>query len=108
MPALALVLPAAVVLGYQAAPSVPASAKLATWPAFVERVQSKVMSHPVVRNNAYTAWYSKGEVSDAEARDLTVQFSVFSNLFLEAQLAKVINAPSLDEMREVRMARAPR
>ena len=29
-----------------------------------------------------------------------VQFSVFSNLFLLAQLRKVINSPSLHEMRE--------
>jgi len=33
-------------------------------------------------------------------RDLVTQFSVFSNLFLLAQLNKIINAPTLEEMRE--------
>jgi len=101
MPGLASLLLPVVVLGYNAGPSiVPSSTKLASWPTFVERVQSTVLSHPVVQSNAYTKWFSGGDVTDAEARDLVIQFSVFSNLFLEAQLAKVINAPSLDEMRE--------
>ena len=34
------------------------------------------------------------------AQDLVKQFSVFSNLFLLAQLNKVINAPTIEEMRE--------
>ena len=38
--------------------------------------------------------------STSEAQELVQQFSVFSNLFLLAQLNKVINAPTLDEMRE--------
>ena len=50
--------------------------------------------------NSYTEWFAKGDASIDDARDLIVQFSVFSNLFLLAQLNKVINAPTLDEMRE--------
>ena len=45
-------------------------------------------------------WFGKGEATVEQAQDLVVQFSVFSNLFLLAQLNKVINAPSLDDMRE--------
>jgi len=35
-----------------------------------------------------------------QSRDLVKQFSVFSNLFLLAQLRKIINAPELEDMRE--------
>jgi len=53
-----------------------------------------------VKKNAYTEWFSEGEASIDEAKHLITQFSVFSNLFLLAQLNKVINAPTIDEMRE--------
>jgi hypothetical protein len=62
----------------------------------VDRV---VGSHPVVTDNAYTSWFARGDASTDEVRHLTVQFSVFSHLFVEAQLRKVINAPSLDSYR---------
>ena len=35
-----------------------------------------------------------------QAKELVKQFSVFSNLFLIAQLNKIINSPTLDDMRE--------
>jgi hypothetical protein len=71
------------------------------WQAFALKVNTAILGHPIVKNNVYTTWFKHGHASNAEARDLTIQFSVFSNLFLEAQLSKVINAGSLDEMREV-------
>ncbi len=62
-------------------------------------VDRLVGSHPVVTDNAYTSWFARGDASTDEVRHLTVQFSVFSHLFVEAQLRKVINAPSLDSYR---------
>src|SRR5262249_1729495 len=55
--------------------------------------------HRVITSNAYTRWFQKGEASDAELKHFIRQFSVFSNQFLVAQLYKVINAPSLEQMR---------
>jgi hypothetical protein len=72
----------------------------ADFDAFHARVTQLVHQHPVVVENTYTRWFARGEATRAEVRDLTVQFSVFSHLFVEAQLRKVINAPNVDEYRE--------
>jgi len=71
-----------------------------TFSPFAQKALAIVEKHPIVQSNAYTEWFAGGEASIDQARDLVVQFSVFSNLFLLAQLNKVINAPTLDEMRE--------
>jgi hypothetical protein len=63
------------------------------------RVDALVGSHPVVTANRYTRWFAEGRATRAEVRHLTVQFSVFSHLFVEAQLRKVINAADLDAYR---------
>src|ERR1700724_1168736 len=63
------------------------------------RIDDLVRHHPVVVDNRYTAWFAKGEATADEVRHLTVQFSVFSHLFVEAQLRKVINAADLDTYR---------
>ncbi len=62
-------------------------------------VDGLVHRHPVVADNAYTRWFATGAACGAEVRHLTVQFSVFSHLFVEAQLRKVINAADLDTYR---------
>src|SRR2546423_1737801 len=67
--------------------------------AFRSRVAEVVHHHPVVVDNTYTRWFAKGEATRDEVRHLTVQFSVFSHLFVEAQLRKVINAADLDTYR---------
>lgn len=67
--------------------------------AFRARVADVVEHHPVVVHNDYTRWFAKGEATRDEVRHLTVQFSVFSHLFVEAQLRKVINAPDLEAYR---------
>lgn len=67
--------------------------------AFRARVDELVAGHPVVVDNRYTAWFEQGDATLAEVRHLTVQFSVFSHLFVEAQLRKVINAADLDTYR---------
>jgi hypothetical protein len=66
---------------------------------FRARAEAVVGAHPVVVDNRYTRWFARGEATRDEVRHLTVQFSVFSHLFLEAQLRKVINAGSLDAYR---------
>ena len=58
-----------------------------------------VHAHPVVVDNRYTKWFAAGEASRDEVRHLTQQFSVFSHLFVEAQLRKVINAADINGYR---------
>jgi hypothetical protein len=67
--------------------------------AFRAEVEALVAHHPVVVDNAYTRWFAKGDATRAEVRHLTVQFSVFSHEFVEAQLRKVINAADLESYR---------
>lgn len=66
---------------------------------FRTRVDAVVHGHPVVTDNVYTQWFAKGEANRDEVRHLAVQFSVFSHLFLEAQLRKVINSSTLESYR---------
>ena len=67
--------------------------------AFQQRVDEVVHAHPVVVDNRYTRWFAGGTATLPEVRHLAVQFSVFSHLFVEAQLRKVINAADLDTYR---------
>jgi hypothetical protein len=67
--------------------------------AFRARIDDLVARHPVVAGNRYPTWFASGEATRGEVRHLTVQFSVFSHLFVEAQLRKVINAADLDTYR---------
>jgi len=66
---------------------------------FQKRINKELLKHKVITNNEFTAWFEKGEMSYAQAKAFIVQFSVFSNLFLFAQLHKTINADSLEGMR---------
>jgi hypothetical protein len=77
----------------------PTSAPGRDFAAFQARADDVVRHHPVVVDNPYTTWFAKGEATRDDVRHLTVQFSVFSHLFIEAQLRKVINAPDLDTYR---------
>ncbi len=65
-------------------------------PALKAKVDALVHEHPVVVDNRYTRWFATGAADPEDVRHLTVQFSVFSHLFIEAQLRKVINAPTLE------------
>ena len=67
---------------------------------FKDTVDRKLMHHPVVVDNAYTAWFAEGRVPLDHLRHFTVQFSVFSNQFLLAALNRVINAGTLEAARE--------
>lgn len=66
---------------------------------FRARVAQLVNTHPIVTENVYTRWFADGKATRAQVRDLTIQFSVFSNAFVEAQLRKVINASDLHGFR---------
>lgn len=66
---------------------------------FQGRIAAELLRHPVITHNPYTAWFCRGQQSTAQVRAFIVQFSVFSNLFLIAQLHKTINADSLAGMR---------
>jgi hypothetical protein len=70
------------------------------WERFLARVRATVMEHPVVTDNRYCAWFAEGRATRSQVRDLVQQFSVFSNLFVVAQLLKTINAPTLAQARE--------
>jgi len=77
-----------------------APAVRADWDTFLEQVREVVMQHPVVADNGYCIWFASGEANRAQVRDLVQQFSVFSNLFIIAQLLKTINAPTMSQARE--------
>jgi hypothetical protein len=66
---------------------------------FRRRVHHVVMGHEVVTSNPYTAWFETGAATAGDVRHLTVQFSVFSHQFVEAQLRKVLHAPDLASYR---------
>jgi hypothetical protein len=66
---------------------------------FKSSVANHIEDHPIVRMNRYAAWFARGEATLEELRHFTVQFSVFSHLFIEAQLRKCINAPDLESYR---------
>jgi hypothetical protein len=66
---------------------------------FRERVSRELLTHPIIEHNPFTSWFSRGEFGREQLRQFIVQFSVFSNLFLVAQLLKTINAPTLEAMR---------
>lgn len=66
---------------------------------FRQRIRREVLSHKVITANPFTRWFERGEFSRDQAREFVVQFSVFSNEFLVAQLRKMLNAGTLEEMR---------
>ena len=62
----------------------------------VERVKKEILPHEVIVNNKFCRWFKDGRLDKEDVRHFLVQFSVFSNLFIEAQLKKTINAPNLE------------
>ena len=74
-------------------------AKAKQFLAFQHRINTELLQHPVITSNAFTAWFEQGAMNMEQVKAFVVQFSVFSNLFLVAQLQKAINADSLQSMR---------
>ena len=66
---------------------------------FQNRINEELLKHPIILKNDFCEWFAKGEQTQEQIKSFVVQFSVFSNLFLIAQLNKVINADSLEGMR---------
>jgi hypothetical protein len=66
--------------------------------AFQNRLTNELLNHQVIRDNPYTRWFETAKLTEKDLRQFFVQFSVFSNLFLIAQLHKMLNAPTLEEM----------
>lgn len=69
---------------------------------FTQLVEREFLQHPIVTHNRYTQWFAKGEITLPQLRYFTIQFSVFSNLFLIAQLKKMLNSDSLESMRQAK------
>ncbi len=76
-----------------------AKAPVSALDAFRADVDSAIGTHPIMRRNSYAEWFATGIASDDELRRFTVQFSVFSHLFIEAQLRKCINARDIEGYR---------
>ncbi len=66
---------------------------------FQKRINQELLTHKVITHNAYTNWFANASLNDAQVKGFIIQFSVFSNQFLVAQLHKMINADTIDEMR---------
>jgi len=66
---------------------------------FLAEVDRELLHHRIILDNAYTRWFQEGLATDEELRHFIKQFSVFSNQFLIASLLKVINSPSVQQMR---------
>jgi len=64
--------------------------------AFKDVLRREFFEHPVITDNRYTAWFSEGRASDDEVAELILQFSVFSNHFLVAQVKRMVNAGTLE------------
>jgi len=67
--------------------------------SFQKRINQELLTHKVITFNPYTNWFANAQLSDAQVKSFIVQFSVFSNQFLVAQLHKMINADTIEEMR---------
>ncbi|CAA9892647.1 conserved hypothetical protein [Candidatus Methylobacter favarea] len=66
---------------------------------FQRRINTELLKHRVIIDNPYTAWFELGDQSLAQIKAFIIQFSVFSNQFLIAQLNKMIHAETLESMR---------
>jgi len=69
---------------------------------FLDRVDSDLLHHRIILDNAYTRWFRAGKATDPELVHFVRQFSVFSNQFLVAALLRVINAPTLQQARSAK------
>jgi pyrroloquinoline quinone (PQQ) biosynthesis protein C len=66
---------------------------------FQQRINKELLKHRVITDNPYTAWFEHGDQNLAQIKAFIIQFSVFSNRFLIAQVHKMIHADTLESMR---------
>jgi len=69
---------------------------------FVQQIKDELFTHPVITDNSYCNWFANADLTKENVVYFTQQFSVFSNQFTIAQLNKVINAGSLEEMHDAK------
>lgn len=74
-------------------------AKAKRFLVFQERINRELLQHRIITRNSYTAWFAQGKQNLEQIKAFIIQFSVFSNQFLIAQLKKMINADTLESMR---------
>ncbi len=60
-------------------------AELERFDTFLDSCNRELMTRPVITDNRYCCWFSRGKASREDVTHLIVQFSVFSNLFLIAE-----------------------
>jgi hypothetical protein len=70
--------------------------------SFVQRIKNELFTHSVITDNLYCKWFADEKLTKYDIIEFTKQFSVFSNQFPIAQLNKVINAGSLEEMHDAK------
>lgn len=73
--------------------------KVTNYYRLLEGIEKKILPHPAITKNEFTGWFGQGLFDDVDLKNFLVQWSVFSNLFLEAQLKKTLNAPNIEAMR---------
>ncbi|MBV1884284.1 MAG: hypothetical protein KUG82_21765 [Pseudomonadales bacterium] len=66
---------------------------------FVMTLDRDLSNHPVIRFNEYCNWFRQGEMDLSQVKQFIVQFSVFANLSLSAQLEKMQNAETVAALR---------
>ena len=76
------------------------AAKKSRYADFYERIHKELLNHPVIVDNKYSKWFAQGQITEKQLKAFFVQFSVFSNLFIIAQLKKVLNADTLEGMQK--------
>ncbi len=64
--------------------------------AFKNVVRRELFTHPVITDNPFTTWFSRGEADEDQVADLLLQFSVFSNHFLVLQVKRMVNASTIE------------
>jgi hypothetical protein len=74
----------------------------ASFAFFQERIERELYRHPVIVDNSYPRWFSRGEANLAQIAELLLQFSVFSNHFLVVQAKRMVNASSEEAERGAR------
>ena len=70
--------------------------------SFVQRIKNELFTHSVITDNSYCEWFADETLTKSDVIEFTKQFSVFSSQFTLAQLNKVINAGSLEEMHDAK------
>ena len=66
---------------------------------FQRRINRELLKHRIIIDNPYTSWFEQGDQTLIQIKAFIIQFSVFSNQFLIAQLKKMIHADTLESMR---------